>query len=221
MVSPSFHLLYCSFANRLAANVFTPVNPLLPLPQTYSTYKFTEKDTTFSNFAYSLAITKNFNAFSITPSINYAKLNGYTQKGSALSVSLFPKKNLNLYTTTTIMANIDNGTTKKFANQLVGFKVFTFLWTELQGGYGDLSNGMEGNGFLVYNNPDKSMLRGGANLIFSFKHIELSIRYQYIQMQTKSYISSLSPANNFSVVNSTQIYNYTNNTLIGGIKWNL
>ncbi|MEI7595722.1 MAG: tetratricopeptide repeat protein [Bacteroidota bacterium] len=220
IISPAFHLIKCTYTNLLATNVFKSVNVVMPLPQTVSTFNFTEKDTLFYNFAYSLSLTKNFKAFSITPSLNYSTLNGNQQKGGALSISLFPKSNLNLYSTTTLSVSMDTTATRIFVNQLIGFKLTSKLWAEVHGAYGDMSNGMENNGYLVYNSTDKTEFRGGLNLIYSFKHIELSFRYQFIQKQNTYNISSVNPQNYSSITNTTRNTTYNNNTLIGGIKWN-
>jgi len=104
-------------------------------------------------------------------------------------------------------------------NQLFGFRVFHSLWAEVHGLYGNLANGMENNGALVYNNSDKTKFRAGLNLIFAYKHIELSFRYQYIEKQAPIYISTINQ-NTTVITNSTEYLNYTNHTLIGGIKWN-
>jgi len=215
IISPAFHFIQCNYKKF----DIKPVNPSLLLPQKISEYTLIEKDTVFNNFAYSLSITKNYTGLSVTPSAIYSELNGKIQKGGSLSVSIFPKNNLNLYLTSSLSVFNEAKNTKMFVNQTVGFKVTPLIWAEILGSYGDTSDGMENNGFLVYNNNDVTNFNAGANLIFSFKHLEISCRYKFIQKQNKYYSTTISPINNFSTTNNTSTSIYNNNLIIGGIKW--
>ena len=141
--------------------------------------------------------------------MNYKK-----QKQVGLSLTYYPKGNLNLYTTGGITGYKDGKlSTKIIYDILIGKKLTQKIWIESFATIGEISNYNEKNAFIVYNNPDKITFRFGLTPIFVFKNFDITLRYQY---QAKStYYTAYTSSGNY--IYPELLFN--NHLIIGGIKW--
>jgi len=189
-------------------------------------YNYSQKDTSFYNYAFGLAINKNWGRVTTSLFASYSNLNNYKQKEGGLTVTWYPEGNLNLYFSSTITAiqedtikHIDfkhlPGIKNMVFNQVAGTKICKYIWLEGFVTLGTFSDFTESNGFVVDNNTDPVMFRCGIKPILVFKRFDISLTYEFIQKQS-SYITDM-PQNTY-ITNTTK---YRNNFIIGGVKWKL
>lgn len=188
-------------------------------------YEINLLDTVFINFIGSLSVSKGFRKCNIGLFSTFSNINNYSQLQTGLNLLWTPKGNLNLYTNTTLVAVTENQkqgidfanfskNTRFVVNQSLGFKVLPKLWTESFFAYGDMRNFNEKNAFVVYNSADAIQMKWGLAIISPLsKNIELSLRYQYANLEASYYYQQSSGT-------TTITTKYINQTLIGGIKWN-
>lgn len=187
-------------------------------------YEINQVDTNFINFVGSLSVSKNFRKCNISYFNTFSNINSLTQLETGLNFCWFPKGNSTLYTNTTLIGITENTgkeidfsnfakNTHFVANQAIGFRVIPKLWTEGFFAYGNMGNFNEKNAFVVYNSTDVIQMKWGLAFISPIrKNLELSLRYQYANLEG-SYVYYP------STTSTTIKTKYTNQTLIGGIKW--
>jgi len=197
-------------------------NVLTPLDR----YSYKQIDTSYYNYSFGLSVNKNWGKFSTALFASYSNLNHRIQKEGGLTVTWYPKGNLNLYFSSTITAFADDtvksivpskfpGMKNIVFNQLAGTKINKFTWLEGFVTFGKVSNFTESNGFVVNNNPDPINFRCGITPIFIFKHFDISLNCQFIEREGNydTYVSQTE--------NRTSFYKYNNYFITGGIKWKL
>lgn len=129
---------------------------------------------------------------------------------------LMPFGNLNLYSSSTLNQQISRNTSKYNFSQMIGGKIFPKLWGEAFYTWGDLSNSAELNARVVYNAYDVTTGRAGSRLIVNVNdYLKLSISYQVFFREGTELFYGLSGK---STIYS---YNYINQSITGGITWNL
>ncbi len=168
-----------------------------------------------NNVVLSLAINKQVSVFDLGAFASWSDLNGKYQYQYGIAATYYPLGNLNFYGTTTIKA-IKEDDNRLILGQLLGTKVFSFLWFEAYGWLGNLKGTNQSNAFIVYNITDNINLKTGLCLTFVLSPaIQLSARYQYLENES------------FRVVYDDQgrmrmqELEYINQSITGGIKWTL
>lgn len=129
---------------------------------------------------------------------------------------LKPLGNLNLYASTTISLKSSQTQNDYIFSQMIGGKIYQKLWGEAFMSWGDLSGSADQNIQIIYNAFDKIKSRAGTRLIFNFNdYFGLSLRYQvFFRKGTELFFPFDQPGRIIS-------YNYINQSITGGITWNL
>jgi hypothetical protein len=107
--------------------------------------------------------------------------------------------------------------------QMVGVKLWKWLWIEGDFLYGNLANGNLANGQVIYNNSDRIRYRAGGNLIFPlFRQMTVSLTYQFFERESTILRYSRSPGNPDAGI-TLQILpmKYQTNSLYLSLKYNL
>jgi tetratricopeptide (TPR) repeat protein len=185
-------------------------NNLTPIDR----YDFHEIDTSYSNFSFGLSVNKNWGKISTSLFAAFSNLNNKKQNQTGVSLTWYPKGNLNLYFSSTLTAFSENKIRSTVFNQLAGFKTYKNIWLESFVTLGKLNDFTEDNGFIVNNSPGTITFRFGLSPTIILKHIDISIHYQF-QTEEEKYTTRIS---NSDIV---QNYKYVNHLIIGGIKWKI
>lgn len=205
-ITPAYHLVYVKFNtiyNNLDLTSFAPNNEY-------------QVDTSFSNHIVALTLNKKCSLFDFGITSSWSGLNNKTQYQLGGIFSWFPRGNLNLYTTSSLVSAWQGKNNRFVFDQLVGGKVSKKLWIEGYVTLGEMVNFNEKNAFLVQNSGDKIKFRTGLNFIVLLsKKVELSFRYIYLQEE--GYRVDYTANGNYNIT----ILDYQNNTIIGGLKWTL
>ena len=205
-LTPAFHLIndeYQSFE-------FKGFDTIYFLPN------YRKIDTSFNNIVASLSLTKDYSIFNFNLFGTYSDLNNREQKTYGLSLTCYPEGNLNIYKNSTLANFNENKKDRLIFHQLIGFKLSTKTWFEGWVTFGNVENYNESNAFIVYNIPDEVDYKYGGSLILSLsENIELSLRYINTSKKS-SYIYYRTVGQK---ENETKQITYTNQSIIGGIKW--
>jgi hypothetical protein len=154
--------------------------------------------------------------------VGYSNLNDRKQFQQDFTLRFYPLGNLNLYTVTKLSHHSDylqnNDSNDRFIFvQSLGFRVFDYLWFELNGTFGELTNFQDFNGTIIYNDLNPIDNKYGLTLFIplSGRGVELMLNYSYLGSKSLFFNSS---------GESTEINNLINHnihSITGGIKWNL
>jgi len=167
-------------------------------------------------FVISLGINKRVSVFDLGMFGSWSNMYGRSQYQYGIKVAYFPLGNLWLYGITGVKGLTDKGDTRIIVDQMVGGRLTGFLWAEAFGAFGNLKGTNESDAFLVYNITDDINLKAGMNLIFVISpKVRLTLRYQYLQKTGFRY--TYGQGNNPG--EKVQDIDYTNQSIIGGIKW--
>jgi hypothetical protein len=191
----------------LKGDIFAPVD------STKKEIKFiSTKNSSFSGgFAYSY-LYKNFSFGINTVFSNYS-----SEQNVQFGVSLiwYPKGNLDLYTFTEASAFNNNNKPRFIFHQKIGLALLDKLWLELGGFYGDVHNYINISSNYSFEIANHTYGIAGAKLIYTLNpKFSLFIDNQYWWRYTdRKQIE-------FDNSEKTDIINYQQYNLIGGIKWN-
>jgi len=192
----------------LKGDIFAPIDSL----NKEFDFLFT-KNTNFSGgFAYSY-LYKNF-TFGINTAFSNYSSEDNVQFG--VSVIWYPKGNLNIYTLTEASAFNNNDNKPRFIlHQKIGLALSDKLWVELSGFYGDVHNYINIGSNYSFEIANHTYGIAGAKLIYTLNpRFSLFIDNQYWWRYTdRKQIE-------FDNSEKTDIINYQQYNLIGGIKWN-
>lgn len=170
----------------------------------------------FSNMVWSLALNKQLAVFDLGIFASYSDLNKIKQVQLGFSATYYPFGNLNFYGNTTIKGLFEKRDSRPVFSQMLGVKASSFLWIEGFGIFGNLKSTNESNAFVVYNITDDINFKAGLNLIFVISpSVQLSLRCQYLQKE--GIRTEYSP--NIRDGQRTVKLKYTNQSIIGGLKW--
>ncbi len=235
-IIPSFHYLYVTYTNERveyepehtkAIEYYDKVTGQYNyFDYIKNHYYFSLTDTALNNYLAGIAVNYTYGNFEFGLGGLVSNLNFKKQKQVTFNITYYPSGNMNFYGSTdfSFFDQVDDnqgGNEQRILfRQKIGFKVFSKCW--LEGSYmqGDLTNTSWNNAYLVYNVPDKMNYIAGLNILFPFNEkIELSLRYQYRSRSgnySQYYIDDIG-----KIYNKTFDTDYQNQTIIGGIKWNL
>ncbi len=209
--SPAFHFLYVKYTTIYKNDNFDFGNKV----------KYPLQTTTLSDYAVSATLSKEFSKFKLGINGTYSSLNNENPIQAGVILTCFPLGNLNLYTNTSVIEHIQGTESNIIVEQMIGSKVFNKMWIEGSVTIGDLYNYCEKNAFIVYNVTDKIKSKCGVSLLFPISEkFEFYIQYQNIQKES-SYETDVKELNTITYKTEKRITNYSNNLIIGGLKWNL
>jgi hypothetical protein len=191
-------------------------------PFTKGSYSFSQRDSSFYNYLFSLTLTKDISVFTLGISGSLSNLNNMNQYQAGAFVTYYPLGNLNLYGNTALIGFFEKQNNRLIFSQTIGGKILSRLWLEGNVVIGDLTNANLGNGSVIYNNTDKIDYRLGANLLWSVsKHIELSLNYQFFQKESINQFYSTTQGAGKNQKSHSVTNKYQTNTIIGGLTWKL
>lgn len=177
-------------------------------------YSYNDYIYKLNNSLWSISLSKDYKIFSVSIYVTFSNFSERKQNQFGLSVTTYPFGNLNFYTNSTISFLKQKQGKNIIFDQLIGKKIFSKLWAETYLTFGNMTNYNEKNAFVIYNLSDKLKFKTGINLLFYItKHLDFSLRYQYSEKES-TYIYYT----NYDSF-KTEIVNYSNHTIIGGLKW--
>lgn len=189
-------------------------------------YYFTQTDTALNNYVAGVAVYYTSGNLEFGLGGTFSNLNFKKQKQVSFNLTYYPLGNMSFYGSTDfsffdqVDDNDDGSEQRILFRQKIGFKVFSKCWIEGSYMQGDLTNTNWNNAYLVYNVPDKMNYIAGLNILFPLNEkIELSLRYQYRARSgnySEYYVDDIG-----KIYNKTLDTDYQNQTIIGGLKWNL
>jgi hypothetical protein len=157
---------------------------------------------------------KSISCFNFWAASSISNLNTSFQLFPLLGVDYYPFGNTNLYLGSEVIYQVspdeqtyDPGFIFK---QKVGFKLFKSLWIEPFMQYGKVSNFVDNDAFVIYNNPDVINYWYGVNLNLDLYKSGLTLYFIYQQYSNTNFYKSYQ---------SEYSIDYGSQTLLGGIKW--
>jgi len=187
-------------------------------------YTFETTDTSLSNYLASITFTKCFQAITPGISFSWSNLNGKTQYQASIFSSYYPFGNLKLYGNTSLIAFFEEGENRILFSQMVGGRINSWWWAEVDFMYGNYANANNSNGSIVYNIAGKINYKIGGNLIFLISpRLRLSLQYLYFQKEYAQYylMPVLKPGDEPVFSPNIEYKPYQTQTIIGGIIWKL
>jgi hypothetical protein len=157
-----------------------------------------------------LSLSKNFWRINAAAGISTSTFNLANQFQADARLTFFPEGNLNLYVSTEGLLTketfdyLPKNERVAFRHTL-GFKVLNYLWMETALFHGEIRNMNFNDGFLIFNGPETTDLRGDVNLIIPAKKFTLSLR------------SSISHFRNDFMVNNYPVKGLNTQELRGGM----
>jgi hypothetical protein len=225
-IIPAFHLIHDSYNPLLVK--FSPLESsdtvyYIYADSAYYLFNFSEAryiqeqtDTSYFNYLAYLGITKQCKWLNIGLSAAFSNLDGRNQQQYGLVLTYYPLGSFDFYGQTILQALFQNNNSQELVYQKFGMKMFRGTWLELFGSYGDMSKMSEQYAFVVNNLAGNVNYRIGTHLIFAINdHLELSLRYQFIDKETTSlqYLSGQAGDIQMNTIS------YQTHQIIGGIKW--
>lgn len=170
------------------------------------------------DFASSLTLEKYIRKVKPALSTGYSNINGQKQVQGSFALSWFPLGNLNLYTISEItwyrvLRGVGAG--DYVFSQDFGLRLFTGLWVELTGKWGNMENFAGSRAYYVYNDTGLTREQYGINMIVPFfnRGFELSAQYSFNRQESRFITGNDSrdiPLNPIEM---------NTHKISGGIKW--
>ncbi|MCF8236218.1 MAG: tetratricopeptide repeat protein [Bacteroidales bacterium] len=186
-------------------------------------YSFSRKDSTLYDYVAGLNVSGIFSNYSMSLGAGLSKLNFKKRLNLNAGLTYYPFGNLNFYGSTGLSwfsayGKRADDPDKLIVSQMIGLKVFSFLWLEATYLHGDINDTYRNSAFVVYNIPDKIDYIAEADIIMTLtEKMELSLRYQF--WKKRADIIHYFQKNNESPASELLEKSYTNQMVIGGLKW--
>ncbi len=150
---------------------------------------------------------------------SYSYLSGLYQFQQDYSLSFFPLGNLNFYTETHFIDQLEYGSpgiryVSYAGSQLAGLKLLHNLWIEAEGMAGNLSRYNLYDGTVVYNGNERLQSRFTGRLIIPFAKYRGQFRLMYSYENSKSYFFD-----GKTLINSIHTVGFSSQTITGGLIW--
>ena len=202
LLIPTFHLIYDHFSTFHFRPAYSDT--------------LVRKDTSYINFLASLSLYKSFKKFKLGLIGSLSNIDNKNQYQIAESFIYYPMGNTNFYVATTLTEIFQKNNFYPAIQLAVGKSLFSKLSAQVSFAYINVSNFNQDDGSIIYNTPEIINFKTGVSFNYILtKKIELSLYYNYIKNET-SYITFLD-INSFSSINKF----YTNQQIIGGLKWKI
>ncbi|MEZ5083637.1 MAG: hypothetical protein R2750_09325 [Bacteroidales bacterium] len=216
IITPSAHWLHINYKTLFAYSEYEYY-----FAQSYDTIQsvkevfYTEMDEVkVINYVLSLALNKSYSIYNFGLFGSWSDLNYLNQYQAGAKVMVFPKGNLDLYTSAKFVSAWENGDNRLVFELIAGSKLSEKVWGEASIAFGQMKNFNENNAYIIYNSGDEITLRAGGNFIVPLSpKVQLSLRYQYLKLQ--GYRNRLTSNDKLK----TSTISYNNNLLIGGLLW--
>ncbi|MDD4555292.1 MAG: hypothetical protein PHP04_13895 [Bacteroidales bacterium] len=230
-IMPAFHMIHVSYPVTTARVSFQEVQDTgyyiaatkqwVFFPFNRTLYTFDRRDTSFSNYLFSLALSKEIGRFNLGISGSWSNINNRKQKQIGMTLTWMPWGNLNFYSTTSAIGFFQKGGNRILLSETIGTKITPWCWGEASFHYGDFTNANIMNGSVVYNSSDVIDYRAGANLYFlAGKNLQLYLVYQYVKKESQTYYyTSGSTSGEMNTQLKTELVPYHFNTIMGGLIW--
>jgi hypothetical protein len=204
-ISPAFRLVNVSLENPLTSD-----DPLV------QTFIGPPGSFNYNDYAYGGELSYSAPSWALTGGVWSLQVDKLELIQATGSLFFRPLGNLNLYSLTTVSLKSSQSINEYIVYQMLGGKIYHKLWGEAFMSWGDLSGTAEHNLQIIYNSIDKVTTRIGSRLIISVSdYLSFSLRYQvFFREGTELFFPVDQPGQIFS-------YNYTNQSITGGIKWKL
>ncbi len=216
-ISPSFnitHRIKISPAFRFVNVSLT--NPLKSDDTLVQKFIGSSDKLTYTDYAYGGEISYSAPLWTLSGGVWSLKIDKLNYLQATGTLFYKPLGNLNLYSLTTISYKSSQNINNYIVYQMIGGKIYHKLWGEAFMSWGDLSGIAEQNLQIIYNTFDKVKTKAGSRLIFNInEYLNISLRYQVFFREGTEFFSPVDePDQIFS-------YNYINQSITGGITWNL
>lgn len=190
LISPAGHYVNV-FDNTIYPNydsatyIFDSLSMNYKLNEAY--YTITRKDSELNNFVLSLDVSKHFEKFKAGVNGSFSFLNDKHQTQAGISFTYMPGENLNFYTVSNLVLHNQNSISNLIFTQQIGGSIINKFYYNLFFTYGKMENYNEQNGALVFNNPDITKIKFGAELNYYFP-FNLNAYFVYLmQLKEKKY----------------------------------
>jgi hypothetical protein len=204
-ISPAFRLVNVNLENPLKSDDSLVQRIIGP-----------SKELNYNDYAFGGEVSYSAPRWTITGGVWSLKVDKLEFIQSTATLFYKPLGNLNLYGLTSVSLKSSQINNDYIVYQMIGGKIYRKLWGEAFVSWGDLSGTAEHNLQIIYNAFDKVKTRVGTKLIISVNdYLSLSFRYQvFFREGSELFFPVDEPGQIFS-------YNYMNQSITGGIKWNL
>jgi hypothetical protein len=233
-VSPAFHFFKINSQNIVPIYqliTYSDTAYYLTLDNSWDTfdyilddYQFNSKDSSFSNYLFSLSVRKEWDLFSFEAHASRSDFNSAIQNHLGVTCTWYPYGNTKLYGTIRATSIFGDPELRMVYEPSAGGKIYKNTWLKGFVTIGNLDLYNDINGYVVYNQSDPIHFRAGADAITLIgKHIELFLVYRFYRKQysTLQYFKA-DPENSLPLTITTVTKTpYTNQSFIGGIKWKL
>lgn len=185
-------------------------------------YTLNREDSELNNFVLSLDISKQFARFKTGINGSFSQLNDMHQSQIGTSFSYFPMENLNFYTVSNLVLHNQSSISNLIFTQQIGGSFSKEFYYNVFFTVGKMQNYNEQNGALVFNNPDVTTSKFGAELNYFFPFNMNAYLVYLLQFKEKKYIEyRLSGYENSYPVYSPVINNldYNTNIFLIGLKF--
>ncbi len=178
-------------------------------------YTISKTDTSFYDYAFSLAVSKEIGMFTLGINGTYSRMYGEKIYQIGATLAWYSIGNTNFYTISTLNF-LKNKRSKTYVfEQLVGGKIYKNGWLEGFVTFGELVNYTEKNAYLVYDQPYSYTKRMGITFYpYVGKHLELMVMFRN---QMVGIFYTTSTLGQSQPVTLNQPYSYS--SLLTGIKW--
>jgi hypothetical protein len=193
-ITPSVHLINVSY-NNTSAHAFSTLEEdtlryfqqtdfYVTFPFWQMKYGFRQRDTSSTNYLFSVGITRQFANLRLGLAGSWSNLNGKEQTQFTWSGTWYPLGNLDLYSITRVTGLFEKNEERLIFSETIGGRITKWMWAEGSFTYGNLVNGNIADGMIVYNSTDRMRYHAGAKLILPvLKNINISIIYQYFDKE--------------------------------------
>lgn len=225
LVSPAGHYVNVSdntiFAEYdSAAYVFDSLSNNYRLEEVF--YTINRKDSELNNFVLSIDVNKHFAKFKAGINASFSQLNYDHQSQIGASFSYLPMENLNFYTVSNLVLHNQNSISNLIFTQQIGGSFTREFYYNAFFTFGNINNYNEQNGALVYNNPDVTTSKFGAELNYYFPFNLNAYIVYLMQFKEKKYFEYILSGNeNRYPVYSPVVKNldYNTNIFLLGLKY--
>ncbi len=168
----------------------------------------------FLNFVPNINFSHGFNRFNIISSVSFGAIEGSSHFQPEIGLVYYPLANKNLYIKTAYSYYFSDKNESELLSVFsaeAGFTINKKYSLDLKYAFGDFKNYVESNAYIIYNFSN-NYLNDKAEITLSTNfqsRVNFYFRYQYLNM-----------TNVYELYRQNQEINYTNQTFLGGIKWN-
>ena len=180
----------------------------------YAPYSFEPMDFEETNFLLGANIYRSFRKSRLGLELGTSNYSSRSQLQFGLNYMIYPLGNLNLYSLSSLALKIEDETNNLIFHQLIGFKMASRLWGEVEGTFGEMKNYNVFSLGYGYNTTDHlNMLLSGKLIFVAGKKMDLFVRGKFYKRHGLYNVVM----NDGSTDVSKLFYNYW--SVSAGLKW--